>query len=344
MCFFTKLRDVHVTFSNCPFKCFIYTHSKRNLRNQNVSFSPTEWSSPQVQVKKLRKSEIFPRQNVTLLCYNREQTKGSTAWFKDKHLIKNDSDTYDIISYTPDQHAGSYHCKITFEKENKCMVSKNRNIRTNKNKPRIEDAPTHVNNGSLLYLKCKTQNPEHKVFRWFKDNTLIQENETKFLKLKPFQFSDDGVYHCEASDLYRKYPEESNQVKMAAVGTFDLCKCPCPPRVKNLSLTDEELEERVIEIVKNLTLDRSNISSVVYKKRAMENSKRAGQLAKGITMFIFLIGFGTIVLLDGVVLIVHLYTVYIQPIFEKQRKRRISPGETIDNPDSEILKEKKDRL
>ena len=272
------------------------------------------------KVIRYQNSQIFPRQNVTLTC--KHKNADSATWYKNNVKILEHSSTFDIVSYSEVYHAGLYQCLI--HSNSACLMSETLNIVTNNQTPRIDNAPNRVNNGTIVKLKCRTNNPEHQLFRWFRNHTILLNNQKYVIKFKPFQYGDDGVYHCEASDLEGKHPQTSNKVNLTTVGIFDLCKCPCPASIANMSLTEAELEEKVTSLVRELSVDRTNVSAAVHRKRARENKHRgAMRVAKGITIATFVLVFGTILIFDGACLLAYLYKEHLRPFLEKRKSRRV---------------------
>ena len=217
----------------------------------------------------------------------------------------NQSDDYVIQTYT-EEHAGIYQCQVRVHGHSD--TSRPLEVTTNPAKPRVTGAPRYVNNGTLVILRCQTNNPEHRLFRWYKNDQLILDtnSSSRKIKFKPFQYSDDGVYKCLASDVAKQFVDSSNQVNMTTVDTFALCKCPCPPGIKNITLTDSELAEKVDEIVKNLTVETSSLSAHKRRKQSAVDKRKVIEIAKKITISVYCVIFGPILFLDVVSALIYL--------------------------------------
>ena len=101
--------------------------------------------------------------------------------------------------------------------------------------------------------------------------------------------------------------QDSEEVAMTVVSRYELCKCPCPPGIKNMSLTEEQLETKVKEIEKELTIDIARISAWKRTKNSAEDHRKSVEIAKGITITIFCLIFGLMALIDGCALVKNLH-------------------------------------
>ena len=209
---------------------------------------------------------------------------------------------------------------------NRCVVSHGKHrfesqpltLEVNKDLPYIVKGPTSVNDQTFLTLKCRSGNPRHNHFQWFKNDILIPNTNTssKRLKFKPFKFGDDGVYTCEASDGGEKYQLKSEGRNLTAVGRYQLCKCPCPPGIdKMIDITEEQLQAKVKEIETTLTLDATKLSKQTRKKQAAEN-KRKSAIYIGSTLAISVLSTVLVVMVgaDAVSICLYIYKKWITKI------------------------------
>ena len=272
------------------------------------------------KVEKRQKSALFLRQNVTLTCKHIYDDPGDVSWYKDSQFIQK-SPTYIIGNGAySESDEGSYQCEIKSEKSSPVKIT------TNQEKPHIENAPTKVNDGKPIFLHCYTVNPEHVFFRWFKNNSLIENTNTssRDLKFKSFTYGNEGVYRCDASDNELLYVDPSNSVNITVVGKYELCKCKCPKGIEKMKLTEKQLEKKVDDIVQELTLERVKISKVKYTKQAIENEEKAVKLGKFIACVCFTLVFGTMLLLDLGSFVINSYAKYQKHMTKIGKRERIN--------------------
>ena len=260
---------------------------------------------------------LFPRQTATLTCnYVGFSGDLTISWYLNSNLKDpgQSSPDYVISEYSEAEDAGAYTCRVTAAGATATPgESAPLTVVTDMRKPRIERAPTKVNTDTLIKMKCATPNPEHKTFHWLKDGEVIPNTNTSSnrYKIKLFTYKPAGVYQCQASDYLDQFPELSDEVTMTAVSRYELCKCRCPPGIENMTMTEAELDQKVAEIVKNLTVDTTQLSSYIYSKKAAQDKRKFVEVAKGITITVFSVVFGSVLLFDGSRLVYNLYTMFM---------------------------------
>ena len=260
---------------------------------------------------------------LTLVCdHDPDDPTFTYKWFKSTYPSRahRTGRTFTIESYDNTDDA-DYQCEV--ESDGFSKTSQPLRLQLQITKPRITGAPERVNNGTLLKISCFSPSPKYKKFVWLKDGERIPGTNTssRALKFLPFKYGDDGEYKCRASDVNGEEWEESEPVSMTTVSRYELCKCRCPPGIANMSMTEEELEVKVKEIEEKLIMDVSSLSAYRYTKQAREDQRKAAvRIGKSITVLFFCLVFGTIVVLDGFVMVTYLYEKYAQMRREREER------------------------
>ena len=185
-------------------------------------------------------------------------------------------------------------------------------LETRDDLPYILDGPTVVNNSTLVTLKCRSGNPRHDHFYWYRDDKVITlpNNSSKRLEFRPFKFGDEGVYTCRASDSDQTYHLRSRGRNLTAVGRYQLCKCKCPKGIEKMKMTEKQLEEKVKEIEKTLTVDVTILSKTIRKKQAAENVKKtATVVCSAVAIIIFCLSGTFLLAADALSLVTYIYSI-----------------------------------
>ena len=117
------------------------------------------------------------------------------------------------------------------------------------------------------------------------------------------------MYVCQASDrgIYLHQLSQGRQIEVIGQSrSADLCDCHCGVTGGGhpLLLTDEELEVKVEEIERNLTVDVTKLSSYVRRKTTAENFSQTAKIyAQLVTGFVFSLVFGFLVSFDFVTIV-----------------------------------------
>ena len=265
---------------------------------------------------------LYPGQDVSLICAHNSTAKNiKVTWTRNNNPESINTFTHNI-TYNKNLHAGLYRCKI--ETNDFCQTSeKPLNVTTNNDTPRIKGASARVNNGTLITLRCFTRNPQHTFFEWFKNGEIISNTNTSssILKFTPFKYGNEGRYSCNASSGPGGMSQSSDEVSMTVISRYELCKCPCPAGIKNMTMTEKQLVERLKEIENNLTLDRTKIAAVIYRKKSAEDKRKSIEIAKSITITVFCFMFGLVFGMDGLTLAKYVYKTYKKEIRRKERRK-----------------------
>ena len=228
------------------------------------------------------------------------------TWLKNNQPLSASDVTYTILNYTS-EHAGIYQCKVQLL--DTTVTSPGLIISTNEDVPHIAGGPVSIPNGTIIRLSCASPNPIHNNFRWMKNGKSVKNSRgTKSrLDFKPFQHGDEGAYVCESSKNGEYYRKSSVPRELMIVDYFTTCKCPCPARILNISMTSKELDGRVKEIEKNLTVDYTSLSSWIRKRKSIYSASRFVDYARVWCIIFYCLFFGTIFLLDGIDAVLFIY-------------------------------------
>ena len=170
--------------------------------------------------------------------------------------------------------------------------------------------------------------------------------DTKFYKFKQFKSEHSGNYSC-VSSLRGEYETYSEETKITTISRGSTCKCKCPEYLKHIKLlSPTELQEKTKKIEKELIVKTSNISAVVRKKvSSLDQRASSGQIGMGITIAIFSLVFGPMLVIDLSNAVLSLYGKIKRWVLQRRENRNIlRKREEKKQKIRELMKKRRDRL
>ena len=274
---------------------------------------------------------IYPGNEVAMKCANVSAIVGKEVkvyfWRHNGTDISNSTeDTFTITDFN-ETNVGNYSCVMDFD-DGSQSVSEDIEIELDDTLPLMMSKFTKIPVGTPMKFQCITKNRRHNFYQWFFNGEIIQTGPNKWYRLKQFNEVNQGNYSCSASDEGMYYEKYSEEVPLTTIPRNSICKCPCPKHILELGkMTDEQLGEKVKEIVKELVVKTDNLTSTIRRKKSSEDKRAASVYAGYGAITIYVVVFGSILLLDFMSLLNWLWERRTKRIRLEQREARKREGE-----------------
>nr|XP_033496826.1 B-cell receptor CD22 [Epinephelus lanceolatus] len=232
---------------------------------QNISIT-VEYGPRETQAKKSLDT-VVENQPVTLTCSAKGRPDPTFIWFKNEH--KEFTGAVWTISSIKESQSGEYHCeaKNTHGKEKSNPV----NI-TVEYLPEVEviPAPSLVKQGDKMTLTCKVKrsNPKPTTYRWFLNETIINQKKTQHYVVGTIRPEDRGLYTCQAT----------NTVGAGKISKPGLIDVQYGPRKTNISMGKEDKRVRVGESLTFTCNTDANPAAETYSWYRFNTNKQTDSL------------------------------------------------------------------
>ena len=312
--------------NNCEEECDCYPfwmpcHSSSGIC-AGYTIVTTNVSDVIIEIISKPDTPIFPGNEVSMKCVNVTAVVGREvieySWRRSGTSIARTTENIFTIVNFNETNIGKYSCVMDFD-DGSQSASQDIDIELDETMPLMMSKFSKIPTGTPMKLQCVTKNHRHNFYEWFLNGEIIQTGPNKWYRLKQFREVNQGNYSCSASDAGLYYEQYSDEVQLTTIPRNSLCKCLCPQHVLEIGkMTDEQLGEKVKEIVKELIVKTDNLTATIRKKKSSDD-KRATSVYVGYdAIVIYVIVFGSILLLDLVSLVNWMWQRRVQRITLKR--------------------------